>query len=142
MEKKILNPDCPRSGGADFAQGIQVGDTVNAKVIKELVIALMPQPAELPGGEAAASAVPDGAAGIIATAEKGAQPGGLVAETARITATIEAIDEVNRTATLSLEDGTTRTVPVRDDIDLSQRKVGEKVVFLMPEMLALSVEKN
>jgi hypothetical protein len=30
---------------------------------------------------------------------------------------------------------------VRDDIDLSQRKVGEKVVFLVTEMIAISVEK-
>jgi len=30
---------------------------------------------------------------------------------------------------------------VRDDIDLSRRKVGEKVVFQVTEMIAISVEK-
>jgi len=30
---------------------------------------------------------------------------------------------------------------VRDDIDLSQRKVGEKVVFQVTEMIAISVKK-
>jgi hypothetical protein len=33
------------------------------------------------------------------------------------------------------------TIPVRDDIDLSRRKVGEKVVFLYTEMVAISVKK-
>lgn len=129
---------------------IQVGDIVNAKVIKELVIGLMPEPAEIPGGDTVkslaetaeeADVVPDGTAGLVARAVEGAQPAGLMAETTQITATIEAIDEVNRTATLSLEDGSTRTVPVRDDIDLSQRKVGEKVVFYITEAFAISVEK-
>ena len=129
---------------------IQVGDIVNARIIKELVIGLKPKPAEMPGGDTVkslartaeeADVVPDGTAGLVARAVEGAQPGGLMAETTQITATIEAIDEVNRTATLSLEDGSSRTVPVRDDIDLSQRKVGEKVVFYITEAFAISVEK-
>ena len=52
-----------------------------------------------------------------------------------------AIDPGKRTATLRFEDGSTKTFPVRDDIDLSLRKVGEKVVFLVTEMIAISVEK-
>jgi hypothetical protein len=64
-----------------------------------------------------------------------------VAETVQITATVSAIDQENRTATLAFEDGRTKTFPVRDDIDLSQRKVGEKVVFTVTEMIAISVEK-
>jgi len=64
-----------------------------------------------------------------------------VAETVQVTATVTAIDQTNRTATLQFEDGSTKTLPVRDDIDLSQRKVGEKVVFQVTEMIAISVEK-
>ena len=52
-----------------------------------------------------------------------------------------AIDRTKRTATLRFEDGRTKTFPVRDDIDLSRRKVGEKVVFLVTEMVAISVDK-
>jgi len=41
----------------------------------------------------------------------------------------EEIDLPNRTATLEFEDGSTRIFPVRSDVDLGQRKVGEKVAF-------------
>jgi len=110
---------------------IRVGDLVKATVTEELVVYL---------GEEGASA-PDGSAAMVALAPKGAQPGGVMAETTQITATVKAIDPTGRTATLQFEDGTTETFPVRDDIDLSQRKVGEKVVFQVTEMIAISVEK-
>jgi hypothetical protein len=44
-------------------------------------------------------------------------------------------------ATLAFDDGSTKTFPVRPDIDLGQRSVGEKVVFQVTEMIAISVEK-
>ena len=69
-------------------------------------------------------------------------PGAIVAETIRMTATVTAIDVEARTATLEFEDGRTKTVSVRPDIDLSLRKVGEKVAFEMTQMVALSVEKK
>ncbi len=110
---------------------IQTGDLVKATLTEALVVYL---------DEEGATA-PDGAAAMVALAPKGAQPGGLVAEAVQVTATVTAIDPAKRTATLRFEDGRTKTFPVRDDIDLSQRKVGEKVVFLVTEMIALSVEK-
>ena len=42
----------------------------------------------------------------------------------------------------TFEDGTTKTVAVRPDVDLSQRKVGDKVVIRATEALALTVEKR
>ena len=111
---------------------VRVGDMVNVTLVEELVVFL---------GEEGASA-PDGAAGMVALAPKGAQPGGVVAKTVQVTGTVKAIDQANRTATLQFEDGSTETFPVRDDIDLSQRKVGEKVVFQVTEMIAISVEKQ
>lgn len=110
---------------------IRVGDLVNATVTEELVVYL---------DEASASPA-DGSAAMVALAPKGAQPGGLVAETTQVTAVVTAIDATRRMATLAFDDGSTKTFPVRDDIDLSQRKVGEKVIFLITEMVALSVEK-
>ena len=77
----------------------------------------------------------------VALAPKGAQPGGIVAETVKITATVTEIDQSKRTATLRFDDGTIETFPVRDDIDLSKHEVGEKVVFVVTEAVALSVEK-
>ena len=132
----LLGPDGDKSTvkvgpeAVNFDQ-IRVGDMVNATVTKELVIYL---------DEEGASAS-DGSAGVVALAPKGAQPGGLVAETGQVTGTVTAIDQTNRTATLRFEDGSTKTFPVRDDIDLSRRKVGEKVVFQVTEMIAISVKK-
>ena len=84
----------------------------------------------------------EGQAGVVALAPKGAEPGGVVAQTTQIVATVVAIDRGNRTATLRFEDGTTETFPVRKDIDLSQHEVGERVVFRVTEMVAISVEKQ
>jgi hypothetical protein len=119
-----------RPEAVNFDQ-IRVGDLVNATVTEELVVYL---------DEEGASA-PDGSAAVVALAPKGAQPGGLVAETVQVTAKVIAIDQTNRTATLQFEDGSSKTLRVRDDIDLSRRKVGEKVVFQVTEMIAISVEK-
>ena len=110
---------------------IRVGDLVNATLTEELVIYL---------DEEGASA-PDGSAAMVALAPKGAQPGGVMAETTQVTAIVTAIDQTGRTATLKFEDGSLKTFPVRDDIDLSRRKVGEKVVFQVTEMIAISVKK-
>lgn len=79
--------------------------------------------------------------GKILPAAEGAKPGGLVAETRRATATVTAIDPQKRTATLRFEDGSTKTLPVRRDVDLSQDKVGEQVVFRVTEMVAVSMVK-
>ena len=111
---------------------IQVGDLVTATVTEELVIFLDEEGAPASEGEA----------GVVALAPKGAKPGGLVAQATQIIGTIIEIDQTKRAATLRFDDGTTETFPVRDDIDLSQRKVGERVVFRHTEMIAISVEKQ
>ena len=110
---------------------IKVGDLVKATVTEELVIFL--------DGEGAPA--DEGVAGVVALAPKGAQPGGLVAQTAQVIGTVTAIDRTKRTATLRFDDGTTKTFPVREDIDLSKHEVGERVVFRVTEMIAISVEK-
>ena len=110
---------------------VSVGDVVKVILTEEVVVHL----------DEEGASIPDGYAAGVALAPKGAKPGGIVAEAVKVTATVTAIDQANRTATLRFEDGSTETVPVRDDIDLSQRKVGEKVVFLITEAVALSVEK-
>ena len=114
----------------NFSQ-IQKGDLVNAAITEELVVYLDEEGAP-PQDEAAM---------VVALAPEGGRPGGLVAETVQVTATVAAIDLANHTATLQFEDGHAETFPVRDDVDLSLRKVGERVVFLMTEMIAISVEK-
>ena len=111
---------------------VQKGDRVKAVVSEELAIYL--------GDENAAD--DDGAAAVAVGAAKGEQPGGMVAEMARITATVTAIDVEAHTATLTFEDGRVETVDVRPDVDLTKQNVGAKVVFEITRVVALSVEKK
>lgn len=110
---------------------IRIGDRLTVTATEEMVVEL-----GVPGEKTG-----DGAAAVVALAPKGAKPGGLVAETVQVTGTVTAIDAAKRTATLRFEDGTIKTLPVRDDLDLSKRRVGEKVVFQVTEMIAISVKK-
>lgn len=107
------------------------GDLVKAMVTEELVVGIGSSDAELGDGE-----------GVdVVLAPEGAKPGGIVADTVRTTATVVEIDVEARTAILKFEDGSERIVAVRDDIDLTKRSIGEKVVFEMTKMVAVSVEK-
>ena len=110
---------------------IRVGDLVKATVTEELVISL--EEGDTPSSQ--------GEAGVVALAPKGAQPGGLAAQVTQVVASVVAIDQAKRTATLRFDDGSTKTFPVRADIDLSRHRVGERVVFRVTEMVAISVEK-
>jgi Cu/Ag efflux protein CusF len=111
---------------------IQVNDVVTATVTKELIVFL----------DEEGAAAPDGAAEMVALAPKGAQPGAVAAKTVQVTGTVTKIDATNRTATLRFENGQEKTFAVRDDIDLSKRTVGERVVFQVTEMLTIGVEKQ
>ena len=107
---------------------IQVGDLVKATVAEELVAYLNEEGSTPVGGSAAIMSL-------------GAQAGGLAAETTQLIGTVTAIDLEKRTVTLRFQDGSTKTFPVRSDIDLSERKLGEQVVFHITEMIAIRVEK-
>jgi hypothetical protein len=110
---------------------IRVGDKLKAKVTAELAVAM-----------AAEGAPPtDGGAAVVALSPIGAKPGGVVVNTVQVTAKVTAIDLKRHTATLQFPDGSTRTVAVRDDVDLTKRKVGEGVVIRTTEALAVTMEK-
>lgn len=68
------------------------------------------------------------------------KPGVFVAETVTITADVIAIDKEKHTATLKFKDGNKQTYTVREDVDLSQHKVGEVVVLTLTEAVAINVE--
>ena len=110
---------------------IRVGDQLKITATEELVV-YVAGAGETPG---------DGEAQLVALAPKGAKPGALMAEAIQVTAKVTAIDVEHRKATLRLEDGTTRTVAVRPDVDLSKRKVGDSVVIRITEALAIQVAK-
>jgi hypothetical protein len=110
---------------------VRVGDQVNATVTQRVVVSL----------DAKAAPAGAGAAAVVARASQGDPPGGLVAETTQVTAKVIAMDLEKRTATLQFDDGIIQTFSVRQDVDLSRRKVGEQLVFRVTDMVAISVEK-
>ena len=110
---------------------IRVGDQLKVTATEELVVYV-----------AGAGETPnDGGAQLVALAPKGAKPGAIMAETTQVTAKVTAIDTEHRKATLQFEDGTTRNVAVRPDVDLSKRKIGDSVVIRITEALAIQVAK-
>lgn len=113
---------------ANFDQ-IRVGDQLKVRATEELLV-------QMAGSD---ETLEQGTAAEVALAPLGAKPGGMVAKTTQIVGKVIAIDEARRTATLQFEDGITRTFSVRQDLDLGQHKVGEKVVFRVTEMLAITV---
>lgn len=110
---------------------IRVGDIVRATVTSQLTIAM-----------ADAAAPPsDSSAGVVLLAPKGAKPGGLMAETQEYTATITGINLKRHQATLRFPDDSVRTFTARKDVDLRERKVGEKVTFRVTVAMAISIKK-
>jgi hypothetical protein len=110
---------------------IEVGDHVKATVTQQLVVAMASGDTPPPTGVAAG----------VALAPVGAKPGGIVAQTVQVTAKVVDIDLEHHRATLEFPDGSTKTFPVRPDVDLTQRHVGENVVIRCTESVAISVEK-
>lgn len=114
----------------NFGQ-IQVGDQVKATVAEQLVVFARKN------GEPAR----DGETAAVALAPVGAKPGILMANTVEVTAKVQAIDLEHHKATLQFPDGHSKTLKVRPDVDLTQAKLGDEVVFRTTEALAILVEK-
>ncbi len=115
---------------ANFGQ-IRVGDQLVVTVAEELVVFMAKDGLTLPDGKRA----------VVARAAEGAKPGIVTAETTQITAKVIGLDRAKRQAMIQLPDGTTKTFTVRKDVDLSQRTIGEEVVFQYTESQAILVEK-
>ena len=110
---------------------IRIGDQVKATLAEQLVVYMAKDNPPASDGEAA----------LVALAPKGAKPGRFMANTVQVIAKVTAIDLKHHKATLRFPDGTTKTVEVRKDVDLTKRQVGEEVVIRATEALAISVEK-
>jgi hypothetical protein len=110
---------------------VETDDTVTVALTQTLAIYM---------GDAD-SASTDGDAVLATGAPVGGKPGMVVAGSSQMTATVKAIDEKNRTATLEFADGADETFPVREDVDLSERKIGEHVVFRLGTMVTIDVVK-
>jgi hypothetical protein len=109
---------------------LRAGDRVKVVMTKEVAV-----------GMGTESDPPDTSGTVVALAPKGAQPGAVMATVKQVTGTVTEIDIGHHTATVQFPDGETRKILVRHDIDLTQRKVGEKVVIRKTNAMALRVEK-
>jgi len=111
---------------------IKVGDQLRLTLAEELVVYV--------AGEGESQN--DATAQLVALAPKGAKPGGIMAEATQLTAKVTALDIEHHKATLQFEDGSTRTVAVRPDVDLAKRKVGDQVVIRKTDALAITVNNQ
>lgn len=109
---------------------MKVGDQLNVTVAEELVIRMAgPGPA---GSR-------DGAAALVALAPLGSKPAILVADAVQGTATVTAIDHAQHKATLRFPDGSSETFPIRPDVDLAKRRVGEEVTLRSTVAVAMEI---
>lgn len=110
---------------------IRIGDQLRVTLNEELVVR-MAKPGEK---------IEDRGAALIGLAPAGDKPGVVTAETYETSATVTAINLKKRKATLQFTDGSTKKVTVREDVDLSKHKVGDKVVIQATETFAILLEK-
>jgi hypothetical protein len=109
---------------------IKVGDKVRATLAEEVAVGIS-KPGAPPSADAGV---------VVARAPAGAKPGMIIAETAEITAKIDAIDATKRTITLKPADGKLRTLKVGPKVDLSSLDLGDDVTVQCTKALAIVVE--
>ena len=111
---------------------LNVGAKVKAVVTEEMVVSMAND----------APPASQGAATTVTLRPAGARPGSLIADTVELKAKVTAIDLKHHKATLQFPDNSSHKVAVRDDVDLTQRKVGEEVIIRATESVAITVEKS
>lgn len=115
---------------ANFSQ-LNVGDQVNATVTEQAVIALTKN-----GGPPNAAAV-----GGAVLSPIGAKPGGVAVATYEVTATVVAVDAAKSKVTLQFADGKPQKLKVGSGVNLSKVQVGDQIVAVVTEGVALTVTK-
>lgn len=110
---------------------IKAGDQVKATYMEELAVYLGRSGAPAEAREMR----------TVNLAPKGAKPGVIVAETVEIRAKVAAMDREKRMVTLIDPAGQTKSVKVSKNVNLHNVKLGDDVVALHTEAMAVSVEK-
>ncbi len=78
-----------------------------------------------------------------AAKKAGEKPGGVMVEVVTVTAAVDAVDAANRTVTLKMPDGTSRTIKAGPEVkNFDQIKVGDKVKTRFYESVAIFVAKT
>lgn len=115
---------------ANFDQ-MKAGNVLRVVAIEAVAVALRK------GGEPAEDNVTVGGA----AAPLGDKPGMLIGGAVEVHATVQSLDTEARTATLEMPDGSTKTVEVREDVDMAQAAVGDKVSIKLVQALAVVVQE-
>jgi Cu/Ag efflux protein CusF len=110
---------------------IKPGDQVKATVIESLAVSIR--------GANEPPRVGEGRSVVLAP--KGEKPGAIVAETEQVTATIQDVNQAERTITFLGPEGKLRTIQVGPNIDLTKLKKGDNVVLRLTKAVAITVEK-
>jgi len=88
------------------------------------------------------SSTPEGEGATMAAVQKG-EPGGIVVDTYKITAAVNAVDAASRKVTLVTPDGTKTTYKAGPEVvNFNQIQVGDQVKAMVAEQLVVFVRKN
>lgn len=133
-EVMLVAPDGRRTtykAGPDMVNfnQLQVGDQVTAVLTEEVAVSIGSGAATLPTG------------GAVALAPVGAKPGGVMVETANVTAKVTAVDVKRHKVTFQLADGTTKTVKAGKKVDVTILKVGDSVSIQVGQGLLITADK-
>jgi hypothetical protein len=109
---------------------IKVGDEIKATVVEEFALSL-DMAGTLPSVSASASAV---------AVPNGAEPGVKTVNILSYTAKVLAIDLVGHQATLQMADGQTKTMKVREAVNLADFSPGDTVSVRLTEATTILVE--
>ena len=110
---------------------IEIGDQLTVSQTDKFIIR-MAKPGEK---------IEDKAYGTADLPALGSKPSLRMSDTFQSSATITAIDSKRRKVTLLFVDGSTKKYPVRDDLNIAERKIGEKVVIRSNEVYEISLKK-
>jgi hypothetical protein len=77
--------------------------------------------------------------GGVVHAPEGAKPGGTVIETSQVPVVVTAVDTAKNNVTFKRPDGTSKTINVRDKVDLSKIVIGKTLTMFEGQGMAISV---
>jgi Cu/Ag efflux protein CusF len=113
---------------------------MKTKTIRMTVVALLPAALFTLTSCSSASKPPPEEGAAVETYKKGV-PGGVIVQTVKVTATVTAIDQVKRKATLLGADGKKFTVQVgKEAVNFDQVHVGDRVIATLTQKVVVSLD--
>lgn len=110
---------------------IEIGDQLTVSLTEKIIIR-MAKPGEN---------IDDKAYGTVNLPAVGSKPSLRMSDTFQSSATVTDINTKRRKVTLQYVDGSTKKYSVRDDLNLAERKIGEKVLIRSNEVYEITLEK-